>query len=203
MKNLERLLIATGNKGKLQEFSGLFTDLPIEIIGLNNVGPTVEPEETGSTFQENALIKAESYAIQTGEWVLADDSGLEIAALDGAPGVHSARFGGEHLDHSQKIELVLDMLSKIENADRSARFVSVIIVARPDGSIAIEATGECRGSIAESPRGKNGFGYDPVFVPEGFDLTFGELRDEEKRAISHRGKAANEIIAKMPDFIGV
>lgn len=198
-----RLLIATGNNGKLREFVDLLSGLPFPLIGLGDVARVPEPLETGDTFLENAAIKAGSYAEQTGEWVLADDSGLEVTALGGAPGVHSARFGRADTAHSRKIDILLDRMSSVKVPDRAARFVSVIVIARPDGTVVLQAEGECRGTIAESPRGANGFGYDPIFLPDGFDKTFGELSSEQKRAISHRGRASKEIVRKMLDFIGV
>ena len=196
-----RLIIATTNEGKLREYRELLSGIGAEVDGLPAFHGLEEPAETGTTFEENAVIKAREYARQTGEWVLADDSGLEIAALGGAPGVHSARFGGEGSAYVEKIAMILDRLRGA--ADRSARFVCVIAVARPDGEIAATARGECRGEIAQHPRGSNGFGYDPVFVPAGHRLTFGEMTDEEKSALSHRGRAAERIIRKMLDFIGV
>lgn len=196
-----KLVIATTNEGKLKEYRDLLSTLNIELAGLHSFDGLEEPVENGDTFEANAAIKARSYARQTGEWVLADDSGLEIAALGGAPGVRSARFGGAGSGYEEKIEIVQQMLKG--KADRSARFVCVIAVARPDGSVAATAFGECRGEIAAEARGANGFGYDPVFVPEGRSRTFGEMTDAEKRSLSHRGRAANEIIRKMLDFIGV
>ena len=196
-----RLIIATTNEGKLREYRELLSGIDAELDGLHAFDGLNEPAETGATFEENAGIKAREYAQQTGEWVLADDSGLEIAALGGAPGVHSARFGGERSSYAQKIAMILDRMRG--SPDRSARFVCVIAVARPNGTIAATALGECRGEIAERPRGANGFGYDPVFVPLGHRRTFGEMTDEEKSALSHRGRAAERIIRKMLDFIGV
>jgi XTP/dITP diphosphohydrolase len=133
--------------------------------------------------------------------VLADDSGLEITALGGSPGVHSARFGGEGSSYEEKIRMILDLLDGEE--DRTARFACLIAVARPDGTIVATASGECRGEIARAPNGSNGFGYDPVFIPDGFDRTFGEMSDDEKRTLSHRARASEQIIRKMLDFIGV
>lgn len=195
-----RIVIATTNPGKTREYRELLRPLRVELAGLDEFTALREPPENGDSFGENAEIKARGYAEQISEWVLADDSGLEVAALDGAPGVHSARYGGD-AGYPEKIALLLDRME--DATDRSARFVCVISVARPDGSIAATALGECRGTIAYAPRGSNGFGYDPVFVPEGFDRTFGQMSDEEKRSLSHRGRAADEIIRKMLDFIGV
>ena len=199
--NNMRLIIATTNQGKLREYRELLSELGVELDGLRSFEGLVEPLENGATFEENAVIKAASYARQTGEWVLADDSGLEVAALAGAPGVHSARFGGVGAGYVEKMTIVLENLAGAE--DRSARFACVIAVARPDGAIAATAVGECRGRITDSPKGANGFGYDPIFMPEGYGRTFGELTNVEKSALSHRGRAAKQIIRRMLDFIGV
>ena len=195
------MIIATTNKGKLREYEEMLGVIGLELSGLEAFNDLTEPIEDGDSFRANAEIKAREYALKTGEWVLADDSGLEVSALGGAPGVNSARYGGADADYAQKMELILDSI--INADDRSARFVCVIAVARPDGSIAAASEGECRGSIADAPRGSNGFGYDPIFIPEGHTRTFGELADAEKRSLSHRGRAADEIIRKMLDFIGV
>jgi len=196
-----KLIIATTNEGKLKEFRELFSGVDVELEGLHRFADLVEPAETGDTFEANAMIKAREYARQTGEWVLADDSGLEINVLDGAPGVHSARFGGTSSTYGEKFQMILDRMQ--DSIDRTAKFVCVIAVARPDGEIAATAIGECSGEIALSPRGSNGFGYDPVFAPEGHEHTFGEMTDDEKSALSHRSRAAKQIIHKMLDFIGV
>lgn len=198
---MKRLIIATTNKGKLREYEQLLAGTGVRADSLADFDGLTEPVEDGESFQANAEIKAREYALQTGEWVLADDSGLEIKALGGAPGVNSARFGGDGTTYEQKMGMILDSLAGA--GDRSARFVCVIAVARPDGSIAAVSVGECRGEIADAPRGSNGFGYDPFFTPEGHTRTFGEMSDAEKRSLSHRARAADEIIPKMLDFIGV
>ena len=198
---ITRLIIATTNMGKLREYEEMLRGLDLQLEGLGAFDGLSEPVEDGDSFRANAEIKAREYALQIGEWVLADDSGLEVSGMDGAPGVNSARFGGLDANYAQKMNLILDSLANAE--DRSARFVCVITIARPDGSIAAAAEGEVRGVIADAPRGSNGFGYDPIFIPEGHTRTFGELTDAEKHSLSHRGRAANEIIRKMLDFIGV
>ena len=197
-----RLIIATTNEGKLREYRYLFSGvIDLELVGLHPFRNVCEPAETGTTFEANAVIKAREYARQIGEWVLADDSGLEIATLGGDPGVRSARFGGEQTPYDEKIRMILNRLH--DSMDRTARFVCVIAVARPDGVIATTAAGECLGEIAPAARGANGFGYDPVFVPRGYQRTFGEMSDDEKSVLSHRSRAADQIIRKMLDFIGV
>ena len=198
---MKRLIIATTNKGKLREYENLLGGLGVKLEGLDVFEGLAEPVEDGDSFQENAEIKARDYALWTEEWVLADDSGLEVNALGGAPGVNSARFGGADSGYDRKMNSLLDSLSS--TGDRTARFVCVIAVAGPDGAIAATSIGECRGTIANVPRGSNGFGYDPLFIPEGHVRTFGEMNDEEKRSLSHRGRAAEEIIRKLLDFIGV
>lgn len=198
---IKRLIVATTNKGKLREYEEMLGAMDLTLEGLGAFVGLSEPVEDGDSFRANAEIKAREYAVQTGAWVLADDSGLEVSAMGGAPGVNSARFGGPDADYTNKMNLILDSLANAD--DRSARFVCVIAVARPDGSIAAMSEGEIRGVIADAPRGSNGFGYDPIFIPEGHTLTFGELTDAEKHSLSHRGRAADEIIRKMLDFIGV
>ena len=198
-----RLIIATGNSGKLREFKDLLAPLDIHLLSLGEIGSISEPDETGATFAENAAIKASSYALQTGEWVLADDSGLEIDHLHGAPGIHSARFGGAASDYDEMMRLILKQLNNVGVTNRGARFVSVVALAKPTGEIAIIADGTCPGAIGFEPRGTNGFGYDPIFIPDGFDRTFGEMSDDEKRVLSHRGKASKAFIRQMLDFTGL
>lgn len=199
----QRVLIATGNKGKIREFDFLLRPLQIVLVALSDFPHIDEPAETGSTFTANAELKASYYARQTGEWSIADDSGLEIDILDGRPGVLSARYGGVETSYEDKMHLVLNKLGDATKDQRGAQFVSVIALADPSGEIRFTAEGICRGSIADAPRGSNGFGYDPIFVPDGFDRTFGEMSDAEKRSLSHRGKASLQFIRKMSDFTGV
>ena len=199
----QRVLVATGNQGKVREFEFLLRPLRIDLLTLAEFPHLAEPEETGSTFTANAELKASYYAIETGEWSIADDSGLEVDRLDGRPGVLSARYGGIGTPYLDKMQLMLNELRDTVTADRGAQFVSVIALADPTGLIRLTAEGICRGSIAEAPRGDNGFGYDPVFIPEGFERTFGEMSDDEKRSLSHRGKASKEFFRKMSDFTGV
>lgn len=199
----QRVLIATGNQGKIREFGFLLSPLNIALATLTDFPTIDEPEETGSTFAANAELKASYYAAQTGEWSIADDSGLEIDFLDGRPGVLSARYGGVETSYQEKMQLVLNELRNATKDERGAQFVSVIALADPSGEVRIIAEGICRGVIANGPRGTGGFGYDPLFIPDGFDRTFGEMTDEEKRSLSHRGKASLQFIRKMTDFTGV
>ena len=192
MKSQPSLLIATGNEGKVQEFRQLLTELPFVLRGLSDF-PGIHPvAETGSTFIENASLKASGYARQSQVLTLADDSGLEVDALGGAPGVMSSRFGGETVSDNARIDRLLTGLSNIEGAERSARFVCAIVIADSAGAILNVSTGICEGHIALAPRGKMGFGYDPIFIPAAQRLTFGELEPEIKNLISHRARALKE-----------
>ena len=185
--NQQTLVIATRNSGKLFELRELSRDLPLILRDLNSF-PLIEPvEEPGATFAENASVKAHAYAGQTGFMTLADDSGLEVSSLGGAPGVRSARYAGA--SDVQRIHKLLAELSEGSSADRSARFVSAVAIANSEGLILNVSIGVCEGRIAHRPRGSNGFGYDPVFVPNGYDQTFGELSAELKNQISHRAQA--------------
>jgi XTP/dITP diphosphohydrolase len=189
-ESTHELLIATGNKGKIAELQLLLSSLPLRLRSLAEFPDIIEVEETGTTFSDNAVLKARAYAGQTGLWALADDSGLEVDALNGAPGVFSARYGGAGLSDGQRVERLLEELSPCAAPqERRARFISVIAIANPRGEIINISTGKCEGQIARAPRGTQGFGYDPVFVPDGFDQTFGELPPEIKQNISHRALA--------------
>jgi XTP/dITP diphosphohydrolase len=185
----QQLLIATGNRGKMREFRALLADLPIELCDLNSFPQIATVEETGRTFFDNASLKATGYALQAGVMTLADDSGLEVEALGGAPGVRSARYAGSAASDSKRIEKLLSELSAMNAPNRNARFVSVVAIADPSGKILNVSSGQCTGTITAIPRGENGFGYDPVFLPDGFDRTFGELPAEVKNQISHRARA--------------
>lgn len=197
------ILVATGNPGKVRELAELLASAPLRLIGLADLPATEEVAETGSTFAENARIKAAGYARLHGHWSLADDSGLEVDALDGRPGVLSARYGGADAPYAAKIEKLLAEISRPDNASRAARFVCSMALSDPSGSIVFESRGVCEGSIAVSPAGTNGFGYDPIFVPEGHSQTFGELDQRVKQQISHRARASSEIIRYLLDFMGV
>lgn len=197
----KRLIVATSNSGKVGEYRELLKPLPISVHNLDEFPPIAPPDETGVTFEENARLKASFYAKALGEWVIADDSGLCVDALDGQPGVHSARFAGEDSGYSEKMRLMLEMMKNV--TERSARFACVIAVADPSGNIPIIGSGVCEGDIANEPLGNGGFGYDPLFIPKGYALTFGELSADEKHSISHRRKATNELIRQMLDFIGL
>ena len=198
-----KLLVATGNAGKVRELAKLLSASPVELLGLRDALPMNEVVETGSTFRENAILKAAGYAQQSGLWSLADDSGLEVDALGGRPGVLSARYAGAETPYDRKIRSLLDELFEAGDTDRSARFVCSMAISDPHGSITFEATGVCQGKLANAPRGTNGFGYDPIFVPDGFEQTFGELDDDIKQQISHRARAAREIVRYLLGFFDV
>ena len=183
------LLIATFNKGKLQELRQILAKLPFVICDLEGLSFIQPVPESGETFIENASLKAEGYAKQSGLLTLADDSGLQVEALDGAPGVFSARYAYEGASDIERTTRLLAELSHRRSSSRAARFVSVIAIADEGGRVINVSTGVCEGHIADAPRGTNGFGYDPVFVPAGFHQTFAELETEVKNRISHRAHA--------------
>ena len=194
------LLIASKNVGKIKEFKQLLADLPIILHSANEFEEIPEPEETGKTFADNAILKAQYYAEKTGLIALADDSGLAVDALNGAPGVFSARYAGVDATNAERIGKLLSEVSNTPIEKRSARFVCAIAIITQTGKILnlVEAT--CEGKIAFQPSGTNGFGYDPIFVPDGFSQSFGELSDEIKHKISHRGRAIEKIIEFLHDF---
>jgi len=195
-----QILIATKNDGKVKELEDLLIDLPFKLRSLNEFPKAIEPEETGETFAENAILKAKSYALQTGLFALADDSGLEVEALGFAPGVLSARYAGEKANDSEKIAKLLRELNKTKDENRRARFVCAMAISDEKGEIKFLTEGICDGRIASTPSGANGFGYDPIFIPVGYAKTFGELSSEIKQEISHRAKAIKKIIHFLRGF---
>ena len=188
-----RLLVATGSAHKLIELQRLFGDLPIDLVTLRDVGITDEAPEDGATFKENALQKARWYAEESGEWTLADDSGLEVAALNGAPGVYTRRYAGPDATDQQNYEKLLIETAGI--ADRSARFVCTMALIDPVNGSARTFRGECPGTLTTAPRGEFGFGYDPIFEVDG--RTMAERAPAEKDAFSHRGRAATLVAAAL------
>ncbi|MFZ2487550.1 MAG: RdgB/HAM1 family non-canonical purine NTP pyrophosphatase [Anaerolineae bacterium] len=188
----EKLLIATHNQGKVQEYRTLLAGLPFEVTYLDAEGITVEVEETGDTFEANAMLKAQAYAALSGLLTWADDSGLEVDALNGAPGVYSARYGAPVArTDADRYALLLDQLNDTPETARSARFRCVVALAWPDGRV-VTTNGACEGRISRVPRGDFGFGYDPVFLVADFDylLAMAELSPDIKNQISHRARAA-------------
>lgn len=183
------LLLGTRNPGKIHEIKLILGDVAIELCSLNDFEQVPVAEENADTYAQNAIAKALFYARATGLPALADDSGLEVEALDGVPGVLSARYAGEHATDSERRNLLLVELARAGSKNRRARFVCAIAVASADGEVLNVAEGICEGTITFEPRGSSGFGYDPLFIPDGFDQTFAELSDEVKNQISHRARA--------------
>ena len=194
------LLVATHNKGKIRELHQLLRDVHVKLIGLDEAGIDFEIDETGSTFHDNAVLKATGYARVTGLLTLADDSGLEVDALGGEPGVHTARYGGEGLTPVERYELLLTALAGIPEAARTARFRCVAALASPDGVLAT-TEGVCKGRIATKPSGAGGFGYDPVFLVDGQGVTMAELPAAQKNQISHRARAIGAILPQLRDAL--
>jgi len=183
------LVVATLNQGKLEEIRQLLDDLPFQLYALADFSDVKSVPETGETFIENASLKAAGYAKQTGWLTLADDSGLEVDALGGAPGVLSARYAGEAASDAARINKLLAELSGVAVENRTARFVCAIAIANSEGSILNVSTGTCEGRIDLASHGEHGFGYDPVFIPNGYTSTFAELAPSVKNRISHRARA--------------
>lgn len=191
---MKLLVVATGNPGKLREMQAYLSDSGWE---LKLKPEDLEIEETGDTFAANACLKASLVAKATGNWAIADDSGLEVDVLNGLPGVYSARYGKTD---AERITRLLKELG--DEVQRQAQFVCVVAIARPDGAIILQSEGICRGEILYSPRGDGGFGYDPVFYVPEMQMTFAEMTPELKRSISHRGKAFASLLQKLPDLEG-
>ncbi len=189
---MKKLIVATGNPGKLQEMQEYLTELPWQL----ELKPAeLDIEETGTTFIENACLKASQVAKAMGEWAIADDSGLVVDALDGAPGIYSARYG---TTDKERIERLLRELGTTTN--RQAKFVCAMAIASPDGAIALQTEGICQGEILDSPRGDGGFGYDPIFYVPQQQQTFAEMLSAVKHKISHRGVAFKHLLPKLQEL---
>lgn len=188
-----RLLVATGSAHKLIELQRLFGDLPIDLVTLRDLGITSESPEDGATFEENALQKARWYAQASGEWTLADDSGLEVSALNGAPGVYTRRYAGPNATDVENYEKLLAETAGV--VDRTARFVCTMALVDPVNGSERTFRGECPGTLTTAPRGEFGFGYDPIFEVDG--RTMAERAPAEKDALSHRGRAAALVVAAL------
>ena len=186
---LGQLLVATRNLGKFAEIQAVLGDLPLRLRTLTEFPRVESVEEVGATYEENAVLKAAYYARQTGLWTVADDSGLEVAALGGAPGVFSARYAGIGASDSQRLSFLLERLADIGDEERWARFVCVMGIANPSATVVKVSSGTCEGRLARAPRGTHGFGYDPIFIADGYDATFAELSVGAKNVVSHRAKA--------------
>ncbi len=193
---MRKIIFATGNKDKLREIREIMADLDVEILSMKEAGIQIDIEETGTTFEENARIKAQAIAAHTDAVVLADDSGLEVDALHGEPGVYSARYLGEETSYDVKNQAILDRLAGVPKERRTARFVCAIAAVLPDGqTLATRETIE--GYIGERPMGENGFGYDPIFYVEEYGCSTAQLSEQQKNAFSHRGKALRAMKEKL------
>lgn len=187
------IVIATGNAHKVAEFQTMLEPLGFAVLSAADLGGMPPVVEDGTTFTDNAIIKAQAAARHFGRAVLADDSGLEVFTLNGAPGVHSARYAGEPANDRRNLEKLLQHLAGCR--ERGGRFVCALALARADGSLAGTVIGEVRGQLADAPTGTGGFGYDPAFVPDGYNRTFGELSAAEKNQLSHRSNALKNALA--------
>lgn len=198
---MRELLLATTNNHKLEEYRAIFSDLPFHVLSLHDIHLDLDVEETGTTFAENAELKALTYARASGMLTLADDSGLEIDALGGAPGIHSARFAGRETSYEERFRLLLEQLKDLPMQQRTARFRCAITLAEPSGYYHT-VEGILEGFIADAPRGRYGFGYDPIFFIPEFGKTSAELTPEQKNRISHRGQAAQLAAALLKNWPG-
>lgn len=197
---LHTLLVATHNRGKVKEIAELLLEIEVQWLSLQDIGLASEVEETGSTFAENAILKATAYAQATGLLTLADDSGLEVDALGGLPGVRTARFGGPGLSPQQRYEYLLTQMAGIPMERRSARFHCVVALATSERLVGV-ADGVCEGRIADAASGDAGFGYDPVFYLPEQGMTMAQLSSAEKQLISHRGRAVRAILPTLRQFL--
>jgi len=198
---MTKLLVATNNPGKVKEYEALLKGLPLTLTYPAREGIDIEVEETGSTFAQNARLKAAAYARASGLLTLADDSGLEVDALGGEPGTRSARYAGPGASDEDRYRLLLSKLEGVPWQQRTARFRCVIAVARPQGEVRT-AQGTCEGAIAFEPKGKHGFGYDPVFYMPEHGQTMAELEPEVKNRISHRARAAERVRRILQELLG-
>lgn len=197
---MEKLIVATKNRGKIEEIKKVLADMPFDVAAMNEVGIDIDVEEDGTTFEENSLKKATQICEISKTIVIADDSGIEVDFLNGAPGIYSARFGGPGATDEDKNKKLLSMLAEVPFEKRTARFVCAIAVAFPDGrSFTVRDT--CEGIIAFEGKGNNGFGYDPLFFLEQYDKTMAELDMDVKNKISHRGKALKSMAVKLEDYL--
>ncbi|RBP04325.1 XTP/dITP diphosphatase [Rossellomorea aquimaris] len=196
----KRVIIATKNRGKAKEFQHMFAPYGYEVQTLLDLPHIEDVEETGETFEENAILKAETVAQELGVLVIADDSGLAIDALEGRPGVYSARYAGEEKSDEANMDKVLSELESVEETHRTARFHCVLAIADPNGETRT-VTGTCEGMILQEKRGTNGFGYDPIFYVPTLQKSMAELSQDEKSQISHRGNALKKLKNIISDFI--
>lgn len=196
---MKRIIFATGNAGKMKEIKEILSDLNAEVLSMKEAGITVEIEENGTTFEENATIKANAVAQESSDIVLADDSGLEIDYLNKEPGIYSARYLGEDTSYQIKNQVILDRLAGVPKEKRTARFVCAIAAVMPDGQVLVTKE-TVEGYIGEQPAGENGFGYDPIFYVDEYGCSTAELSEEQKNEISHRGKALRAMKEKLNQY---
>jgi XTP/dITP diphosphohydrolase len=196
---MKRILLATNNQGKLREYRRLLRGIPFEIVTPLDCGITAEIAETGATFEENAMQKATTMASLSNLLTMADDSGLEVEALGGAPGTLSHRFAGKNADDAKRVEFLLNKLKAAPDKNRNAQFRCVIAIAEPAGQVEI-CSGACQGIIIDKPRGANGFGYDPIFLIPELGKTMAELTLTQKNKISHRARAAEQAKALLMEW---
>ena len=194
------LVAATKNKGKISEIKKVLSDLSFEVVSMGDIGVDIDVEEDGTTFEENSMKKAQEICKISKKIVIADDSGLEVDFLDGAPGIYSARFGGPEATDSDKNHKLLDMLKAVPFEKRTARFVCAIAVAFPDGK-AFVVRDTCEGFIDFECKGSNGFGYDPIFYLSQYDKTIAQLDTDIKNKISHRAKALNKMADRIIEYL--
>ncbi len=197
---MRKIIFATSNEGKMREIREILKGLDIELLSMKDAGLSLDIEENGETFEENAVIKARAVMELTHEIVLADDSGLEVDYMNKAPGVYSARFMGENTSYEVKNQYILDQLLGAKDHERSARFVCVIACAFPDGQV-ITSRGTIEGVIAREISGANGFGYDPIFYVPEYECTTAQMSSELKNKISHRGKALNAMKEAIKEYL--
>lgn len=196
---VKKLIIATKNQGKAKEFVTLFSPLGYKVLTMLDLEDAIDVEETGTTFEENAILKAEALSKQYNTMVIADDSGLIIDALGGRPGVYSARYAGEEKSDEANIDKVLEELQGVPSKQRTARFYCALAIAAPDKET-ITVAGRVEGIITSDRRGENGFGYDPIFYVPSFNRTMAQLQSSEKNAISHRANALKNLQAELHQF---
>ncbi|HSO58917.1 MAG TPA: XTP/dITP diphosphatase [Paenisporosarcina sp.] len=197
---MKQIIIATKNKGKAKDFEAIFNPYGFEVLTLHDVAQDMDVEETGTTFAENAILKAEALAERLQTFVIADDSGLEIDALNGAPGVYSARYAGSDKSDEANMEKVLTELAHVDDNKRTARFCCAIALAGP-GMETKTTFGTCEGVIGHDRKGTNGFGYDPIFFVPELGKMMAELQTKEKAAISHRGNAIKKMEEELPNLL--
>lgn len=196
---MREIVVATGNRGKVAEIAAALAAQPVKVLALTELGDIPEAVESGDTFEANAVLKATHYSLYTGKPCLADDSGLEVDALGGAPGVYSARYAGENASDAANNHKLLTELAPVPEEEWTARFRCVLAYVDPDGTL-LSAQGTCEGIILREPRGQGGFGYDPLFYVPALGKTLAELALAEKNAVSHRGQALRNMATKLARY---